>query len=313
MRYEFTHAWCEELRRSVTIDEAYSDACQLSPPRVFTFRCPDDRCRAANNPLIVAVNYRVDVHQAGRKRMRYFRSDDSHPHSRGCTCLVSTAKRMGPTVVPMSSDPVKATDVVDAFVPATNDGPPPGAGRSRPAGESVDDDGADRAGDGHTTERRLARVASAYKRLREAEALRDYQLVIAGETYSYYSGVLTPRMLRPYEVLHRIVRGNAKLERKGTEPDSAWVLDFYDQLDNFAENQDSRSLSIDLDDARLKASARGIRVAAELEQLHGDHTYVEAFFFGDVREHGDGGYAVILNSLFNLVIFPPRSTSRRPT
>ena len=309
MRYEFTHAWCEQLGRAVTIEEAYVQACAISPPRVFTFRCPDDRCCTANSPLIAAANYRVDVHQGGRKRMRYFRSDDRHPHIRGCTCEVSAVKRVRPSAPPMSSDPVKATDVVDAFVPATNDGPPPSAGKPRVAGQPAAEDEANGTGTGHTTERRLARVASVFQRLRADDALRDNQLLIAGETYSYYRGVLPPKLLRPHEVLRRIVRGNAKLERAAPDPDSGWVMSFYDQLEYFEPHRDSRSLRIDLDGGRLKASARGVRIAAEIERLHDDRAYAEVFFFGDIQERRDAGYAVLLDSLFNLVVFPPRSTS----
>jgi hypothetical protein len=230
---------------AVTIDEAYVQACAVSPPRVFTFRCPDDRCRIANNPLIAAANYRVDVHQGGRKRMRYFRSDDRHPHIRGCTCEVSAVKRVRPSAPPMSSDPVKATDVLDAFVPATNDGPPPSAGKRRVSGQPTAEDEANDTGTGGAP-----------------------------------------------------------------DPDSGWVMSFYDQLEYFEPHHDSRSLRVELDGVRLKASARGVRIAAEIERLHDDRPYAEVFFFGDIQEQGDAGYAVLLDSLFNLVVFPPRSTTR---
>jgi hypothetical protein len=310
VRYEFTHAWCEQLRRCVTIDEAYTEACAVSPPLVLTFRCPYAPCRIANNPLIAAANYRVDVHQGGRKRMRYFRSDDQHPHIRGCTCEVSTVKVLKPPAPTMSSDPIKATDVVDAFAPATNDGPPPTAGKPRVAGQPTTADKANDIGTGHTTERRLSRVASVYHRLRADDALRANQLVIAGGTYSYYSGVLTPKLLRPHEVLHRIVRGNAKLERVASGSYSGWMMSFYDRLEHFEPLGGSYSLKIELDDVRLKASARGISIAADIERLHDERTYAEVFFFGDIQEQGDAGYMVLLDSLFNLVIFPPRSPVR---
>jgi hypothetical protein len=315
MRYEFTRAWCDELGRTVTIDEAYQAATKTEPPRVFTFRCPDPRCRAANeNSVIVGANYRVDVQLQGRKRMRYFRSDDRHPHIAGCSCLVSTKTRT-PTLLPESEDPPKSSDVVDAFVPATNDGPPPRTTRTpttpRVPGVGPDTSQVRVIPSGSTAEIRLWRVASTFRRLHANGTLRDHRLTVAGETLTYYSGVLPPQLLRPSESMRRVLHGGAKVDRVANDLGAGYVLTFYDELVKFNPNENKRSLRIELDVGRLAASARGHRLSGEIDQLMDDHRYVEAFIFGTIEPHEDGGYEVILDSLFNVAVFPPRSAWRQ--
>jgi hypothetical protein len=312
MRYEFTRAWCDELGRAIAIDEAYRESTKTTPPRVFTFRCPDPRCRTAHGTsVIVGANYRVDVQLQGRKRMRYFRSDDRHPHIAGCSCLVSTTKRI-PSLPPESEDPTKSSDVVDAFVPATNDGPPPKATRllTQPNVSGVEPDLSRRVRSGITEEMRLWRVASTFRRLYAERTLRDHRLTVAGETLTYYSGVLRPQMLWPDESARRIVHGGAKVDRVANDVGVGYVLTFYDQLLKFGQSGEERSLRIELDGSRLSASARGQRLTGELDQLIDGHRYVEAFTFGAVEPHEDGGYEVILDSLFNVAVLPPRSAGR---
>jgi hypothetical protein len=314
MRYEFTRAWCDELGRTVTIDEAYREATKAIPPRVLTFRCPDPQCRAANrNSVIVGANYRVDVQLQGRKRMRYFRSDDRHLHIDGCSCMVSTKTRAS-SLVPESEDPPKTCDVVDAFVPATNDGPPPKTTRMPTARKvlGVDPEPSQRrvAPSGSTAEMRLWRVVSTFRRLQSDRTLRDYRLTVAGETLTYYSGVLPPQLLWPSESRRRILHGGARVDRVAGDLGVGYVLTFYDQLAKFEPNSDERALRIELDGGRLAASARGHRLSGELNQLMDENRYVEAFTFGTIEPHEDGGYEVILDSLFNVAVLPPRSAGR---
>lgn len=76
-----TEAYCYELERVVTIEEAHDEYFRQKPPRTrFTFYCSDPNCRKELMPLIKAVNYARYVW----KRSPGFAEISAHPHAEDC-------------------------------------------------------------------------------------------------------------------------------------------------------------------------------------------------------------------------------------
>jgi hypothetical protein len=75
-------AYCEELDEVMDIDDA--GVCYFLQPesnrKRLTFRCPDEQCRATNNPLIVAVNYDKERFI----KTPHFRTHRHHQHIESC-------------------------------------------------------------------------------------------------------------------------------------------------------------------------------------------------------------------------------------
>jgi hypothetical protein len=87
-------AYCEEVKRNITLDEAhilYFQQEEVSRKR-FTFRCADPRCRTMLQPLIVAALYdKMDI-PGEKQRSPYYREHPSHPHINSCTWVNDRSK-----------------------------------------------------------------------------------------------------------------------------------------------------------------------------------------------------------------------------
>lgn len=81
-------AYCEELKKIVTIIEAEAAYKLSKNKKRFVFRCANDECRAEKNPLISAVNY--DKDEKDRKKAIHFSRLSSYAHIDKCTsCQVT--------------------------------------------------------------------------------------------------------------------------------------------------------------------------------------------------------------------------------
>lgn len=79
-------AYCKELDRCVSIDEARTEFFSRKPQdrQRFTFSCSDRNC----NVTIIGVNYHVKAEDGNKFRAAHFRSP--HPHQFGCEWIQFT-------------------------------------------------------------------------------------------------------------------------------------------------------------------------------------------------------------------------------
>lgn len=75
-----TRAYCIELERVVTADEARREFLSLdAPPKRFCFRCTEDRCRTADPVVrVTGAAYRTAAAESEKYVSAYFRRLDAH-------------------------------------------------------------------------------------------------------------------------------------------------------------------------------------------------------------------------------------------
>lgn len=305
MRSQLTRAWCNELGKTVTIDEAHQIATQHRPPLRFTFSCPDRECRSLFRPKVVGALYRQDVSVENR-RARYFRVHPDTPHRPGCPEIVNAGQTSKPRVAAERADPIKATNHIDEFRPREDDGPM-ATSHSRPRTEHVVVDDTEAitpvrvsSGAGATIDHRMERLLAVYQRL-DPDERRLTPLMFDGQALTYFNAFVSPRHLLERELnARRIVRGNA---RYGWDERGAWILEWYDSLARLPPCQGLSTLRLELPLSRLDRTAAGRRLMAMLTDQSSERAhYFLVAALGRIEAAREGGYEMHLASLFNLAL-----------
>ncbi|ETE28960.1 hypothetical protein [Xylella fastidiosa] len=309
---EILEAYCEDLGRVIEIYEAQEEYFAISVTRRhrFSFRCSDAACRAAKNPLIVAVNYDKNAEESEKYQQPHFKSHINHPHIDGCIWMVGNASRreasLGGDARDVRSSRPKATNVVDVFEPRFTDTLLTAAATHvRPAAISSDDavrkDGAQRnPHTARTTTSRLEKVIDCWSQM-EPDERRHHHITIDKRTLSFQQLCLRVTTISEAENGTRVVYGGAYVDVQPADSPDDYVVKFFDGCDRFAEVSGEKSLTISLPLKRLKQARRGALLLDRIKQaMHRDH-YLRVYAWGKIVPK-DKGYALHLDALDNLVL-----------
>ncbi|WP_199275917.1 hypothetical protein ACN3VN_11630 [Xylella fastidiosa] len=313
---EILEAYCEDLGRVIEIYAAQEEyfATPVTKRHRFSFRCSDAACRAAKNPLIVAVNYDKNAEESEKYQQPHFKSHINHPHIDGCIWMVGDASRreasLGGDARDVRSSRPKATNVVDAFEPRLTDTLLTAAATYvRPAAISSDDavrkDGAQRdAHTARTTTSRLEKVIDCWSQM-EPDERRHHHITISKRTLNYQQLCVQVTTLSEAENGTRVVYGGARVKAWPADSPSHYFVNFFDGCNRFAEVSGETSLTISLPLKRLKETRRGALLLDRIEQAtHPDHRhdhYLRVYAWGQIVPR-DKGYALHLDALDNLVL-----------
>ncbi|MDR2092055.1 MAG: hypothetical protein LBP58_01870 [Azoarcus sp.] len=313
---EILEAYCEELGGAVEIYEAQEEyfAQPAGNRHRFKFRCSDDACRAANNPLVVGVNYDKNAEESDKYQQPHFKSHTNHPHIDTCVWVVSDAGKREENPSGEERDKVhhprpKATNVVDVFEPRHSDtllGA--SSADARPPAVVLDDatqkDGG-QAGirTGTTTTSRLEKLIDCWSNM-EAEDRRNHRVTINGRTLTYHQLCLRINTISEEENGTRVVYGGARVKAWPEKEPTHYYVNFMDGCDRFPEVADDKSLTISLPIKRLKQSRRGALLADRIEQASKPDHYLKVYAWGDIvaRTGSKKGYELELAALDNLVL-----------
>lgn len=312
---EILEAYCEDLGRVVEIYEAQEEyfAQPAGNRRRFQFRCSDVACRAANNPLVVGVNYDKNAEESDKYQQPHFKSHTKHPHIDTCVWMIGDAGRR-------EEDPSgdgrdgrhprpKATNVVDVFEPRHSDTLLGTAAENvRPpavvSDDAVQEDGG-QAGirTGTTTTSRLEKLVDCWSQM-EPEERRNHHIAINGRTLTYHQLCLRVGTLSEEENGTRVVYGGARVRAWPEGEPSHYYVNFIDGCDRFPEAAGEKSLTISLPIKRLKQSRRGALLTDRIEQASQPNHYLKVYAWGDItaRTGSKKGYELEVAALDNLVL-----------
>jgi hypothetical protein len=308
LKTQLTRAWCDEMGEEVTIDDAYRFATSFTPPIKLTFRCPDRLCREQTGALVAGANYKVDLPRGGRKRMRYFRAVADQVHRIDCTALISLESRKGKLTQLPGHDATKVSDVIDRFAPRSGDGPPPEvqASATRPSRGTTH---GRLPASGVSEDHRLDRLMAVHERLQNYRARRSNALMIDGRPTNYADAFASPRSLTP-TAAPVLVFGGANL--RFVRAESSWLFTFFEDLQLFPGPGYQQTLTVRMSLDRLEGSAAGLQLMSRLhEYKQKSMDYLDVAAYGTVHAIAEGGYAMLLDSLFNFAM-RPRRTHRTP-
>lgn len=315
---EILEAYCEDLGRVIEIYEAQEEyfATSVARRHRFSFRCSDAACRAAKNPLIVAVNYDKNAEESEKYQQPHFKSHINHPHIDGCIWMVGDASRreasLGGDARDVRSSRPKATNVVDVFEPRLTDTLLTAAATYvRPAAVTSDEaatssdgmrkDSAHRNGHtARTTTSRLEKVIDCWSQM-EPDERRNHPITIDSRTLSYQQLCLRVTTISEAENGTRVVYGGAHVDVQPADSPDDYLVKFFDGCNRFAKVSGETSLTISLPIKRLKQTRRGALLLDRIKQAtHRDH-YLRVYAWGKIVPR-DKGYALHLDALDNLVL-----------
>lgn len=313
---EILEAYCEELGRIVEIYEAQEE--YFTQPagnrHRFRFRCSDAACRAANNPLVVGVNYDKNAEESDKYQQPHFKSHTSHPHIDTCIWVMSDAGKRekipnGEEARDVRHPRRKATNVVDAFEPRHSDTLLGAASVDACPPAVVSDDAVQEDGGqigtrtGTTTTSRLEKLIDCWSNM-EPGMRRNHRIAINGRTLIYHQLCLRVGILSEEENGTRVVYGGAHVRAWPKDAPTHYYVNFIDGCDCFPEAAGDKSLTISLPIKRLKQSRRGALLTDRIEQaLKPDH-YLKVYAWGDIvaRTGSKKGYELKVAALDSLVL-----------
>lgn len=312
---EILEAYCEDLGRIVEIYDAQEEffAQAEGKRHRFRFRCSDDDCRAAKNPLVVGVNYDKNVEDSEKYQQPHFKSHPNHPHLATCKWMESNANKYKGNSCNKKRNAChprpKATNVIDVFAPRNSDSPAQGSTFSntqQPA--PVPDDSLQKntahasPHTGTTTTSRLQKLVDCWSNMTKEERKRHH-ITIKGHTITYYKLCIKPENLFEKENGMRVVWGNA-LPPKRTP--SHYRIKFYGACKRFPPVEGGQSLTISLSRKRLEQHRRGSLLMDCMEQSRqrSDQYYLRVYAWGNIlaRTDNNEGYELQIDSLDNLVL-----------
>jgi len=313
---EILEAYCEELGRIVEIYEAQEEyfAQPARNRHRFKFHCSDAACRAANNPLVVGVNYDKNAEESDKYQQPHFKSHTNHPHIDACIWVVSDAGKREENPSGDEHDVrhprPKATNVVDVFEPrhsdtllgaAATDARPPAV----VSDDSVSDETGGQAGNriGISTTSRLEKLIDCWSNM-ELDARRNHRIAINGRTLAYHQLCLRVGILSEGESGTRVVYGGAHVKAWPENEPTHYYVNFIDGCDRFPEAAGDKSLTISLPIKRLKKSRRGALLTDRIEQASKPDHYLKVYAWGDIvaRTGSKKGYELEVAALDNLVL-----------
>jgi hypothetical protein len=302
------HAFCVQLNRLVTIDEARAAFGAQHDFERFEFYCAEPAC-ALHRVRIAGVNYRIDA-ATGRKLVEnHFRRWDEH--RRECPYADVELRQDAPVIGSAGSHRTRAlaSDAIAIFDPpldgvrgpdvsppdADGSGPPPPrlkrplhpreapAGLTRPQRTSS-----------------LVRIVDTYRRARDvlsARELASYRLAVTGEG-------LMPivQYVRPLAAAHegppcRVYFGGARLVRYYG---LGFKLRFYDR---YRDNP----VYLYVASAAIQTSEERAAVSERLHAMEGGE-YSTVFALGRLDASLDAkSYSIAITDLRRLVLHPPLS------
>jgi hypothetical protein len=290
---EILEAYCEELGGVVEIYEAQEEyfAQPAGKRRRFQFRCSDVACRAANNPLVVGVNYDKNSEESDKYQQPHFKSHTNHPHIDTCIWVVSDAGKRKENSSGEERDVrhprPKATNVVDVFEPRHSDTLLGTTSTGARPTAVVSDDAAQKDGGqagirmGTTATSRLEKLIDCWSNM-ELDARRHHRIAINGRTLTYHQLCLRINTISEEENGTRVVYGGARVKAWPEKEPTHYYVNFMDGCDRFPEAVGNKSLTISLSIKRLKQSRRGALLTDRIEQASKPDHYLKVYAWGDI-------------------------------
>jgi hypothetical protein len=311
---QILEAWCEELGRNMdiyTAQRAYFAQPEARRKR-FTFRCSDEACRGACNPLVSGVGYHQLAEEGEKFRQIHFRAPPGHPHLATCRWVRDEAERNADTGDGDGTrrERAKATNVIDVFAPRRAEAAsrPAGAGTASVAdadgdGDDIGDTGQPRpARTGQTRTGLLEKFIDCWSQF-EGDALKEQYVTIEGQRLSYRQAVTQVRWIAPDTNGRRIVYGGARIALWPAAGPKRVYINFIDECEGLPEHEGSRKLAIDLPLARIDEYPGGGLLTSRLAEGRSGKNYVRVFAWGTIESvDGKPGYRLMLESLDNLVV-----------
>jgi len=316
---DIEEAYCSEIEAVINIYEAKEE--YFSQPagsrKRLTFYCPDAKCRASHNPLVVGVNYSQLAEDGKKYRQMHFRASPKHPHSDSCILrdeneLLSDLDEADEGRHKRAKRP-KAADIVDVFHPNTSDREIITRNKRVLVKCTQEDDSGNfvsdeqsltirRSNRGITRTSKLERVVNGWSTL-DGDTKRRSKITIAGRDMSYYSALVRVENLFPSENGLKIVYGGARVSLfPKAQPKYAYI-NFFDKCEKFDDVGADRRLTIALSFTRVEKYVGGKLIRELLNESTKRAHYLKVFALGAIKpEVKRGGYLLELGSLDNLVL-----------
>lgn len=310
---QILEAWCEELGRIIDIYTA--QRAYFAQPdarrRRFTFRCSDEACRLARNPLVSGVGYHQLAEEREKFRQIHFRAPPGNPHLPTCRWVRDDAERNAdtPDGDGTRKERAKATNVIDVFAPRRAEAAPRPQGSGTAAVADVDgNDGSAEAGQprpartGRTRTGLLEKFIDCWSQF-EGDALKEQYVTIEGQRLSYRQAVTQVRWIAPDTNGRRIVYGGARIALWPAAQPKHVYIEFFDECEGLPEHEGSRKLKVHVPLARIDDYAGGGLLTSRLTEGRSGKNYVRVFAWGTIEAvAGKPGYQMKLASLDNLVV-----------
>ncbi|GGZ01397.1 hypothetical protein ACFFTM_08955 [Pseudoduganella plicata] len=312
---QILEAWCEELGQSMDIYTAQRAYFAQPEPcrRRFTFRCSDEACRLARNPLVSGVGYHQLAEEGEKFRQIHFRAPPGHPHLPTCRWVRDEDERTADAVNGDGArkERAKATNVIDVFAPRRAEAAPRRAGTGTAAAADADGGDGDDAGDagrpraartGQTRTGLLEKFIDCWSQF-EGDELKEQYVTIEGQRLSYRQAVTQVRWIGPDTNGRRIVYGGARIALWPAAQPKHVYLNFIDECEGLPEHEGSRKLTIHLTLAGIDDYAGRGLLTSRLAAGRSGKNYVRVFAWGAIEAvPGKPGYRMKLASLDNLVV-----------
>lgn len=242
-----TRAYCVELERTITVNEARREFLSLDPPiDRFNFLCSDEKCRVKGT-RVIGVNYRESAREDTKFVTAHFRLQDEHQADCEWVRLPAESENIegllpGETqsIAHMRKTRKKLTDFIDIFDPRVDapfTKPEKSVGNDQSSDQSVSAKDSIRAqksetsGEvGLTKTNDLERLVETYleaKSILSIEECRQLELRIVSDgkirLMDYFCHLSHAKMNSE----NRVFYGGAKLKRYGL----GFRFDFFDKID----------------------------------------------------------------------------------
>ena len=312
---QILEAWCEELGQNMDIYTAQRSffAQPEARRKRLTFRCSDEACRLARNPLVSGVGYDQLAEEREKFRQIHFRAPPGHPHLPTCRWVRDEEERTADTgdAAGTRRERAKATNVIDVFSPRRAEAPRPAGAGTAVTAVAADADGGDdamQAGQprsprtGQTRTGLLEKFIDCWAQF-EGDALKEQYVTIEGQRLSYRQAVTQVRWIAPDTNGRRIVYGGARITLWPAAQPKRVYINFIDECEGLPEHEGSRKLTIDLPLARIDEYAGGGLLTSRLTEGRSGKNYVRVFAWGPIEAIASKpGYRLTLESLDNLVV-----------
>ncbi|MEX9216261.1 hypothetical protein AB7W42_19085 [Providencia rettgeri] len=241
-------AYCHELERAVSIDEARREFFYLDENKRtrFNFSCSDRKC----NALISGVNYHVKAEEGKKFRAAHFKTPHPHKHSLDCEWIKFTEEIEFPTKREGESDAdfnerrarQKLNDWINYFDPTLDDDHqhivdrPPNAqlnncANNQANGNELNDLGLQKF-DRYTRTNQLQRLIDTWMDAKENLSQEEFNLLnitIRNQGKLPLYDYITPIKRGIINEYNGVIYGGAKLRKRYGK---GFLLDFYDEINN---------------------------------------------------------------------------------
>jgi hypothetical protein len=321
---DIQEAYCEELGQTINIYAARREFFEMaeSSRKRFVFRCSDEACRAANNPLVVAVNYDKVAEETDIVQQPHFKGHKLHPHIEQCIwhqgvgaksvsipvpdiAKPSVAKQSSwiQKFLPPTADRESETTKVTASTSTTSNAPELLKNRRQPT-----DEPRERSGISSTKE--LEKIVNNWLAM-TGDARYETQLEIGQQTVRYSQFFRQLESLEEQNNGERIIYGSATPILHPQHDPEVIYLNFLGALTKFPSvGQKGQKLTIALDVDRLRRHRRSGHFLERIKQSQRLEYYLRVFAFGKITPYRENGYRLEVAALDNLVLLAAKKSKK---